>query len=143
MAEVREFDETKLPPEPVEQRMTRTAFRAVATGRRAARKCGAADISLTVEEWLRVCAGFGFSCAYCGYHPPGRGCRAYRMLTMDHMIPLKRGGDHSALNVVPACYHCNIEKGNATPLEYALFLAGVWHFSVPGRSIRGARLAVA
>lgn len=33
-------------------------------------------------------------------------------LTMDHVIPLSRGGDHSIDNIVPSCFSCNASKGN-------------------------------
>ena len=32
--------------------------------------------------------------------------------TIDHVIPIARGGAHSIDNVVPACGFCNCSKGN-------------------------------
>jgi hypothetical protein len=30
---------------------------------------------------------------------------------MDHVVPVAKGGDHAAGNVVPACWPCNAGKG--------------------------------
>lgn len=40
-------------------------------------------------------------------------CRKkFNKLTMDHVIPLSKGGEHSASNIVPACLSCNLKKGS-------------------------------
>ena len=38
-------------------------------------------------------------------------------LTMDHMIPLARGGKSNKGNVVPACKDCNNSKATDIPVE--------------------------
>lgn len=38
-------------------------------------------------------------------------CRA---ATLDHIVPLSRGGEHVWNNVAPAHADCNFKKGNAT-----------------------------
>lgn len=38
--------------------------------------------------------------------------------SLDHIIPLSRGGAHSIENAVVCCATCNISKNNRTPLEY-------------------------
>jgi 5-methylcytosine-specific restriction endonuclease McrA len=48
----------------------------------------------------------GFTCQYCG-------ARAHR-LTIDHVVPRHRGGDHSWSNLVTACAGCNLRKGGRT-----------------------------
>ena len=46
----------------------------------------------------------GHRCAYCGVvHPPDR-------LTLDHVEPRMRGGDHSDGNLVTCCTECNTVK---------------------------------
>jgi len=35
--------------------------------------------------------------------------------TMDHVIPLSRGGMHVPSNLVPACKRCNFEKHDSMP----------------------------
>lgn len=41
-------------------------------------------------------------CVYCG--------RVKQKPTMEHLIPLSRGGHHVAENIVPACAHCNSRR---------------------------------
>ena len=50
-----------------------------------------------------------YICQYCG--------RETRELTLDHVIPKKRGGQHSWDNVVSACVPCNRHKAGRTPTE--------------------------
>lgn len=64
---------------------------------------------LTSTEWLAILAEANGHCAYCGKEAK---------LTLDHVIPLSRGGKHSIANVVPACEHCNKSKGNKTLEEW-------------------------
>ncbi|MCU0357543.1 MAG: HNH endonuclease [Cyclobacteriaceae bacterium] len=67
-----------------------------------------------------------FECQYCGTR---------KELTLDHIIPSSRGGQHTWINLVTACKSCNAKKGDYTPEEanmplrkkphkptYALFL---------------------
>lgn len=43
---------------------------------------------------------------------------ARRQRTIDHKVPLARGGRHSAGNLVMACRACNASKGDRTPREF-------------------------
>ncbi|MCL1856321.1 MAG: HNH endonuclease [Kiritimatiellaeota bacterium] len=53
-------------------------------------------------------------CHYCkASFPPSQ-------LTMDHRIPLSRGGTSVRGNVVPACKACNTAKRHLTPAEHIL-----------------------
>ena len=55
-------------------------------------------------------------CHWCGgQFPPDE-------LTMDHVIPLARGGKASRNNVVPACKECNSRKKYLLPLEWDDYL---------------------
>ena len=47
---------------------------------------------------------------------------AFKELTMDHIIPLARGGFTQAGNVVPACRECNKTKSVDSPVD--LIFAG-------------------
>lgn len=67
------------------------------------------DQMLTSTEWLAILAEANGHCAYCGKEAS---------LTLDHVIPLSKGGKHSKDNVVPACAHCNSSKGNKTLEEW-------------------------
>lgn len=39
-------------------------------------------------------------------------------VTVDHIIPLSRGGTHSKRNLKGACYLCNKTRGNIMPKEF-------------------------
>lgn len=55
-------------------------------------------------------------CHYCGTSiAPGE-------LTMDHLVPLSRGGKASRNNVVPACKDCNSRKKYLLPIEWEEYL---------------------
>ena len=55
-------------------------------------------------------------CYYCGKSfPPHR-------LTMDHIVPLSRGGKSNKGNVVPACKDCNNKKKYMLPIEWEAYL---------------------
>jgi 5-methylcytosine-specific restriction enzyme A len=43
-------------------------------------------------------------------------------LTMDHRVPLGRGGRSTRGNVVPACKACNTNKKALVPLEWEAYL---------------------
>jgi 5-methylcytosine-specific restriction enzyme A len=42
----------------------------------------------------------------------------HRALTMDHLVPLGRGGTSARGNVVPACKDCNNKKKGMLPVEW-------------------------
>jgi 5-methylcytosine-specific restriction endonuclease McrA len=44
-------------------------------------------------------------------------------ITLDHVIPLTRGGAHTASNLRVACRSCNSSKGELMPDEYAAKMA--------------------
>jgi 5-methylcytosine-specific restriction endonuclease McrA len=50
-------------------------------------------------------------CAYCGGH------FAELDLTVEHILPVSRGGRHEWTNVVTACRSCNTRKGSRRPEE--------------------------
>lgn len=58
----------------------------------------------------------GFRCQYC--HDMG----SLLTLTLDHLIPLARGGKTSWENIVTACKACNLRKGARTIEELGLRL---------------------
>ncbi|PID78012.1 MAG: HNH endonuclease [Deltaproteobacteria bacterium] len=43
-------------------------------------------------------------------------------LTMDHVVPLSRGGKSSKGNLVTACKECNNKKKNLLPVEWIEYL---------------------
>jgi 5-methylcytosine-specific restriction endonuclease McrA len=42
----------------------------------------------------------------------------HKALTMDHLVPLGRGGTSIRGNVVPACKDCNTRKKSLLPIEW-------------------------
>lgn len=50
-----------------------------------------------------------YKCQYCG--------RESKQLTLDHVMPRFRGGEHTWENVVSACVNCNRIKAGRTPRE--------------------------
>ncbi len=69
------------------------------------------------QWWKRRCARG--MCYYC------RRPTDPRDLTMDHIVPLSRGGRSVKGNVVAACKACNSKKKQLLPMEWAAYVAGV------------------
>ena len=46
----------------------------------------------------------------------------FKDLTMDHLVPLARGGRSSKDNLVPSCKKCNNKKKSMLPLEWEEYL---------------------
>lgn len=65
------------------------------------------DRILTVDDWNRLLVEFNHACAWCGARFSGT-----RRPEQDHVIPVSKGGSHTADNVVPACRTCNARWGN-------------------------------
>lgn len=53
-------------------------------------------------------------CHYCGKQFPRE------ELTMDHIVPVARGGKSNKGNIVPCCKQCNNDKKYLTPVEMLL-----------------------
>lgn len=43
-------------------------------------------------------------------------------LTMDHIVPIIRGGRSTKSNIVPACKNCNSKKKYLLPMEWQEYL---------------------
>lgn len=55
-------------------------------------------------------------CHYCGRDV------GHENLTMDHIVPLSRGGRSSKANIVAACKDCNTKKKYLLPIEWDEYL---------------------
>ncbi len=74
--------------------------------------------ALRASPWWKAQLAQG-RCHHCGQaFPP-------EALTMDHLIPVVRGGTSSKGNVVPACFSCNQAKAAQTPAEQILESLGL------------------
>jgi 5-methylcytosine-specific restriction endonuclease McrA len=70
--------------------------------------------TLTVEDWQSVLSLYGDRCLACGAGD----------VTIDHVIPISRGGSNTADNVQPLCGTCNTKKATKT-IDYRPALAAV------------------
>jgi 5-methylcytosine-specific restriction protein A len=67
------------------------------------------------SQWWRNRIDAGH-CHYCGVHfTPAE-------LTLDHIVPLVRGGKSTRGNCVPACKECNTRKRDLLPTEWQEYL---------------------
>lgn len=65
---------------------------------------------LRKSRWWQLKTAAGL-CHYCGRKFP------VKKLTMDHIIPLSRGGRSDKGNLVPCCKECNTAKKTELPPE--------------------------
>lgn len=80
-----------------------------ASARRRARKSGGSGVSRA--EWKQIKDKFKNCCAYC--------LKRFDKLTMDHVVPLAKGGQHEPSNIVPACRPCNLRKHTKPATAFA------------------------
>ena len=71
--------------------------------------------SLRKTRWWQQKTASG-TCHYCGRKV------GFKNLTMDHIIPLARGGRSTRDNLVPCCKECNNRKKNSLPVEWDEYL---------------------
>lgn len=69
---------------------------------RAIRRITEHEGTLTKDEWETVFACYGRRCL---------SCRSTNNISIDHIIPISKGGQHNCLNVQPLCRSCNSKKG--------------------------------
>jgi 5-methylcytosine-specific restriction endonuclease McrA len=77
---------------------------------RRARKRAAPGGGITPDDIRRISEAQAWRCACCKEKKP---------LTLDHIIPLARGGAHDASNAQMLCKSCNSSKGAKDPLDFA------------------------
>ena len=87
-------------------------LKAAERARRRAAKLGAGD-PVDSGAWRAVVRAAAGICGYCGESAP---------LTLDHRIPLSRGGTNAIENLIPACGTCNSRKGTRTEPEFRTLL---------------------
>ena len=59
--------------------------------------------NFTDNEWKQLCQKYSCRCLACGEKKP---------LTVDHVIPLSKGGTNTIENIQPLCKSCNSKKNN-------------------------------
>lgn len=91
------------------------AYRKTAEGRltklraKARRRQRMGTHNLTAKQWGRVIDAFDNKCAY---------CMENTSLTVDHFIPISRGGSTTMGNIVCACASCNSSKQDKLPQDW-------------------------
>jgi 5-methylcytosine-specific restriction endonuclease McrA len=73
---------------------------------------------LRSSEWWKRKLAKGI-CFYCGRAFPAK------ELTMDHIVPVARGGKSTKGNIVTSCKECNNAKKQLLPIEWENYLAGL------------------
>lgn len=70
---------------------------------------------LRKQGWWKTRISRGL-CHYCQQNVPPK------QLTLDHIVPVARGGKSSKGNCVPACKECNNQKKDLLPMEWQEYL---------------------
>lgn len=65
------------------------------------------------DYWEILTGLFGERCGKCG---------STKMLELDHVIPISKGGKHCISNAQILCRSCNTKKGNRSSADYRPFL---------------------
>jgi 5-methylcytosine-specific restriction protein A len=73
---------------------------------------------LRSTQWWKRKRSSGI-CHYCRRQFPPK------ELTMDHKIPLARGGRSEKFNLMPCCKECNTRKKQMLPAEWDDYLTGI------------------
>lgn len=73
---------------------------------------------LRSSQWWKRRLAKGI-CHYCRRPTPSED------LTMDHIVPIARGGRSTKGNVVAACKSCNNAKKQLLPMEWEAYLNGI------------------
>ncbi|MDD9303581.1 MAG: HNH endonuclease [Desulfobacter sp.] len=74
--------------------------------------------TLRASQWWKRKRSIGI-CHYC------QGRFLPKELTMDHVIPIARGGRSEKFNLVPCCKECNTRKKQMLPAEWGEYMEGL------------------
>src|SRR5205823_1450409 len=80
---------------------------------------------LSADTWQDILKQYERLCAYCGASGP---------LTIDHRVPLSRGGRNSKDNIKPACRSCNSKKATRSEDDFLEALAQEMVDALSGRA---------
>lgn len=83
---------------------------------RRARKNENKTFKISKKELIKL---YNSPCFYCG---------SLNKITLDHVIPISRGGSHGIGNLVPACSFCNGSKHNKFLIEWKRDLTKIENF---------------
>jgi hypothetical protein len=71
------------------------------------------------------------ACVYCG-DAVEQGAK----LTLDHVVPVSKGGTNGGDNLVTCCHRCNTSRGNRTVVAFAEAVAGYINHDVTADDIK-------
>lgn len=71
----------------------------------------------------------GMACCWCGATIEDA------ILTLDHLKPYSKAGDHEATNLVTCCHRCNSSRGNRTVAGFARAVASYLNHGVKPATI--------
>lgn len=74
--------------------------------RKIIKKLGLKKISY--RDWIVSLRNHNYSCATCSV-------TNRKNLTLDHILPLSKGGNNEAANIQPLCYDCHMHKDGWAP----------------------------
>ncbi len=78
--------------------------------------------NFTVQKQNDIFNKYNGRCSYCGNiivnSSNGNGYHFYDQFTVDHIVPLAKGGTNVKTNLIPACYTCNWCKDNMDIEEF-------------------------
>lgn len=68
---------------------------------------------INASQLSNLFAQHSYSCYYCGFQSIN-----LTEMTIDHVVPLSKGGDNHIRNIVPCCSKCNTRKRSRSESEY-------------------------
>ena len=68
--------------------------------------------TFTIEQFIAKCEALNWTCIYCGQPV------TEDTVTIEHIMPIQRGGHNVIDNVEPCCRSCNLSKGTKTLEEW-------------------------
>lgn len=71
-------------------------------------------VEITKEEVAMLFDGFEGTCIYCGVEES----EETGTMSLEHIVPMKRGGRHHISNLVIGCKACNSKKNDKTLIEF-------------------------
>lgn len=80
----------------------------------ARRRAGIGESVISAIEWQQIMNNTDWKCVYCqiSLTPKNR--------SLDHIIPLSKGGQHHIDNLVACCRTCNSKKGNKKVSDFSV-----------------------
>jgi 5-methylcytosine-specific restriction endonuclease McrA len=61
---------------------------------------------ISLPRWIELCAEHNNECVHCKVRGD------HKTLSIDHIIPISKGGTNEMSNLQPLCIKCNQRKGN-------------------------------